>query len=149
MDGSRSGTLRITPNAVRVGCRAATKADAIDQCGRLLVALGAVEPGYVSAMHERERSVSTHIGEGVAIPHGTGAARDLVRRTALSVLLFPDGVDWDGDDVRVAIGIAAAGREHMAALSALARILSHPDRAERLRQATSPATVVDLLRPLG
>ena len=50
-------------------------------------------------MLEREKSVSTFIGEGVAIPHGTDESRALVRRTTLGVLQFPDGVDWDGNTV--------------------------------------------------
>ncbi len=139
--------MRLVPEAVRLGCRAASKAEAIDQCGRLLLELGAVEPGYLPAMHERELSVPTYIGEGVAIPHGTDAARALVRRTALAVVQFPAGVDWDGSDVRVAIGIAATGSEHMEVLSGLATTLSIPERAERLRTAADVDTVIDLLQP--
>ncbi|MFC4565678.1 PTS sugar transporter subunit IIA [Nocardiopsis mangrovi] len=141
--------LRITPEAVRLGCTAESKADAIDQCGRLLLELGAVEPGYLPAMHEREKSVPTYIGEGVAIPHGTDAARALVRRTALAVIQFPGGVDWDGNDVRVAIGIAADGGEHMSVLSALATTLSIPEQAQALRAATDVDTVISLLDPSG
>src|SRR5215472_4827177 len=58
-------------DAVRLGRAAADKRDAIDQCGRLLVEIGAVEEPYRAAMHEREESMPTYIGEGVAIPHGT------------------------------------------------------------------------------
>ncbi|MFC7328848.1 PTS sugar transporter subunit IIA [Marinactinospora rubrisoli] len=140
--------LLVTPEAVRLGRKARDKADAIDQCGQLLLELGAVEPGYLPAMHEREKSVSTYIGEGVAIPHGTNEARALVRRTALAVVQFPDGVDWDGSDVRLAIGIAADGEQHMGVLSALALTLGLPERAEALRTAEDVATVVELLRPI-
>ncbi|WP_394326596.1 PTS sugar transporter subunit IIA [Nocardiopsis trehalosi] len=149
MSALTADALRLTPEAVRTGLRAADKADAIDQAGRLLLELDAVEPGYLPAMHERERSVPTYIGEGVAIPHGTDAARALVRRTALAVLVFPDGVDWDGQDVRVVIGIAADGDSHMGVLSALAATLSAPDRAAALRAADDAATVIALLRPDG
>ncbi|ASU85433.1 PTS sugar transporter subunit IIA [Nocardiopsis gilva YIM 90087] len=133
--------------AVRLGCTATGRDDAIDQCGALLLKTGAVEPAYLAAMHERESSVSTYIGEGVAIPHGTDAARALVKRTSLAVVQFPDGVDWGGPTVHLAIGIAASGDEHMSVLSSLARVLSDPDRAERLRGAADTATVLDLLAP--
>lgn len=137
----------ITPEAVRLGATASDKADAVDQCGKLLLELGAVEPGYLPAMHEREKSVPTYLGEGVAIPHGTDAARALVKKTALGVIQFPEGVDWDGQRVTIAIGIAASGEEHVGVLSALAKVLMDPARAARLREAEDAATVIDLLRP--
>ncbi|PSK99544.1 PTS system IIA component (Fru family) [Murinocardiopsis flavida] len=139
--------LRLSAEAVRLGAAAADKADAIDQCGRLLLELGAVEEGYLPAMHEREHTIATYIGEGVAIPHGTNEARSLVRRTALAVVQFPDGVDWDGSDVRVAIGIAASGEEHIGVLSALATTLSVPEQAALLRTTTSVDAVIQLLTP--
>ena len=82
------------PDGVRLGLKAADKWDAVRQSGALLDELGAVEPGYPEAMIERERTVSTFIGEGVAIPHGTDEARSLVRTTTLGFLQFPDGIDW-------------------------------------------------------
>jgi PTS system mannitol-specific IIA component/phosphocarrier protein FPr len=139
--------LALTADAVRLGRVAADKADAIDQCGALLVELGSVEPGYVAAMHEREASVPTFVGEGVAIPHGTDAGRALVKETALAVLQFPDGVDWDGPTVYVAIGIAASGEEHLGVLSSLAGVLTDPEKAARLRSAATPDEVIDLLGP--
>lgn len=135
----------LTADAVHLGLRAVDKADAISQCGRVLLALGAVEQPYLPAMHERETLVSTYIGEQVAIPHGTDPSRQHVLRTALAVLQFPDGVDWDGDDVRLCIAIAADGDQHVALLSSLATILLTPGRAEELRTATDVATVLRLL----
>jgi PTS system mannitol-specific IIA component len=93
--------------------------------------------------------VSTYIGEGVAIPHGTLASRDVVRRDALSFLRFPAGVDWGGERVSVCIGIAAAGNGHVAILAQLAEVLMDPDRAAALRGADNPAEVSRLLEPAG
>ncbi|WP_017585681.1 PTS sugar transporter subunit IIA [Nocardiopsis ganjiahuensis] len=139
--------LTLTPESVRLGGSARDRADAIDQCGALLVELGAVEPGYVPAMHEREASIPTFVGEGVAIPHGTDASRALVKRTALAVVQFPAGVDWGGPTVHVAIGIAASGDEHLRVLSSLAGVLTDPERAARLRTATGVDDVLELLAP--
>ncbi|MBM7410934.1 PTS system mannitol-specific IIA component [Clavibacter michiganensis] len=136
----------LADGSIRLDARADDRESAIRQAGEALVAAGAVDPAYVEAMVERERSVSTFVGEGVAVPHGTLAAgRDLVRADAISVLRLPDGVDWDGHDVRIVIGIAATGGGHIALLSRLAEILLDPERAERLRGATDPATVRSLL----
>ncbi|WP_232376765.1 PTS sugar transporter subunit IIA [Amycolatopsis aidingensis] len=146
MADSRPAQDVLPKDSIRLGLTAADKWDAIAQCGALLTEIGAVEPGYPQTMLERERSVSTYIGEGVAIPHGTDAARALVRHTALGVLQFPGGVDWDtGTPVRVCVAIAARGEEHVAVLSALAEVLLDAERAELLRGTTSVDTVHELL----
>ena len=138
-----SGVLRA--EGVRLGLAAADKWDAVRQSGALLVELGAAGPGYADAMMEREKSISTYVGEGVAIPHGTDASRSLVTRTTLAVLQFPEGVDWDGNEVTVCVAIASSGEEHIAVLSALAQILMEPDQVERLRSATDVDVVLALL----
>jgi mannitol/fructose-specific phosphotransferase system IIA component len=130
---------------IRLGLTAEDKWDAIRPCGEL----GAVEDGYPDAMLEREKSVSTFIGEGVAIPHGTDESRALVRATTLGVLQFPGGVDWDGQTVTICVAIAAKGDEHVSVLSALAQILMDPAQAERLRTSASVDTVYDLLATIG
>jgi len=137
----------LDPRAIRLQAFAADKLDAIRRCGQALVDIGAVEPAYVESMLERERSVSTYVGEGFAIPHGTLAGKQAVDRDALSFLRFPDGVDWDGERVSVCVGIAATGDRHLDILAELAEILLDPDRASALRAVTDPAAVPALLRP--
>ena len=132
--------------AVRLAQHASDKLDALRRSGALLAELGAVDPGYVDAMIAREELVSTFMGEGVAIPHGTNEAKAFVHRTALGFLQFPDGVDWgDGAIVTVCIPIAAAGGEHLALLSALATVLVDPDKASALRSAASADDVLAIL----
>jgi mannitol/fructose-specific phosphotransferase system IIA component len=137
----------LAPQAVRLAQRAVDKTDALRRSGALLVEIGAVEPGYAPAMLEREDLVTTYVGEGFAIPHGTNEARTLVRRTALGFLQFPDGVDWGDGIVYVCIPIAASGDEHMALLSALAETLLDPGQAARLRTATGVDDVLAILAP--
>ena len=134
--------------AIRLSERAGVRDDAIRLCGETLVEIGAVDPTYVEAMLARERSISTYVGEGVAIPHGTLAGKDAVHHDALAVLRFPEGVDWDGNPVVVCVAIAARGDGHTEILSELAQILLDPDRARALREATSPDDVLDLLSPV-
>jgi len=138
----------LAPGAIRLAERAADKTDAIRRCGQVLVECGAVAPAYVPAMLEREESVSTYIGEGVAIPHATLAGKSAVLHDALCFLRFPEGVDWDGNPVTVCIGIAAAGDGHVEILGQLAQILLDPERAEALRTATSPQAVLTMLTPV-
>ena len=123
---------------------AAGRDEAIVLAGEALVAAGAVDPGYVATMLEREQSVPTYIGEGVAIPHGTLAGKELVHRDALSFTRFPDGVDWGGQQATIAIGIAAKGDGHVELLSRLAELLLDEETAAALRDVTS----LDALRSL-
>jgi mannitol/fructose-specific phosphotransferase system IIA component len=135
--------------AIRLAQHADDKWDALRQSGALLEELGAVDEGYAAAILEREGQISTYMGEGVAIPHGTDASRVLVRRTALGFLQYPDGVDWDGEMVYLCIPIAASGDEHVGVLSALAEILVEGDSAAALRAATDVDDVLSRLSPGG
>ena len=130
---------------IRLGLTASDRFDAVRMSGEVLVEIGAVEPPYVEAMLERERGISTSLGEGFAIPHGTEDSRRYIRETMLSFLQFPDGVAWDDDDVLVCVGIAAVGDEHVGVLANLARVLSVPEQASRLRSAERIDDVLALL----
>jgi PTS system mannitol-specific IIA component len=134
--------------AIQLSATADDKDSAIRQCGQVLLDLGAVDPSYVDSMLARERSLSTFVGEGVAIPHGTLAGKDAVHHDALCFLRFPGQVDWgDGAEVSVCIGIAARDDGHVGILAELAQILLEPDRSEALRNAPDVDTVLALLQP--
>jgi PTS system mannitol-specific IIA component len=131
--------------SITLDASANSRDDAIRQAGAALMAVGAVDESYIGAMIDRENSVSTFLGEGIATPHGTLASKDSVKADALSFVRFPDGVDWDGNDVRLVFGIAAKGNGHIALLSQLATVLMVPHRAEALRNATTIEQVYALL----
>lgn len=116
----------------------ATSADgAIDEAGALLVAADAVEPSYVDAMHEREKSVSTYMGNGLALPHGTNEAKTAIRRTGISFVRYPEPIDWNGKPAEFVVGIAGLGNDHMALLTKIAHVFLDKDEVARLRAATS------------
>lgn len=133
--------------AVVLDATASSAEEAIRLTGGVLVTAGAVEASYVDAMLAREQSVSTYMGEGFAIPHGTVESKDTVLRDALSFVRFPGGVDWNGHEVHIAIGIAATGDNHVGILSKLASILVDPASAKQLREAADADTVLALLQP--
>ena len=137
----------LAESSIRLDLTATDQEDAIRKTGAALLEADAIDASYIDAMLERERSVSTFVGEGVAIPHGTLDGKDSVKNDALVVLRFPEGVDWDGNDVRVCVGIAARGNGHIALLSQLAVVLLDPDKAAALRAATTTAEVYELLKP--
>ena len=138
-------TSLLAESSIRLDSVAGDRDEAIRATGQALLDAGAVDEAYVDAMFERERSVSTYVGEGVAIPHGTLAGKDSVKQDALVVLRFPTPVDWDGNEVSVTVGIAAKGNGHIAILSQLASILLDPEAAAALRGATTADEVYALL----
>lgn len=137
----------LSANAVRLGLTATEKLDALRQCGAVLVEIGAATPQYADAILEREESVSTYMGEGVAIPHGTDESREHINRAALAFLQFPDGVDWNGKECYVCIAIASKSDEHLTILQSLAMVLSDKQKAARLRETTDVNEVLELLAP--
>lgn len=139
--------LVITRDLVRLGATVADKADAIRQAGELLVRAGCVEPDYVAGMLDRERKMSTYLGAGVAIPHGTYDDVPHVRRTAISVLQVPAGVEWEpGETAYLVVGIAAVGDEHLDVLARLGEVAEDDAVIRRLVRATEPEAVVECLR---
>jgi PTS system mannitol-specific IIA component len=138
-------TELLSGDAVRLGLRASDRFDAVRLSGDVLVEIGAVDPPYIDAMLKREEQISTSLGEGFAIPHGTDESRRWIHETRLAFLQFPDGVDWGDDKVVVCIGIAALGDEHVGLLARLAEVLVVPEQAARLRMAERIEDVLSIL----
>jgi mannitol PTS system EIICBA or EIICB component len=141
---SGTGVLLAEESVVLRGF-ASTRNEAITEAGELLVDVGAVEPSYLSSMHEREESVSTHMGNGLAIPHGTNDAKSAIRRSAISFVRYPSGIDWNGHQVKFVIGIAGAGDDHLALLSKIGKVFVDRDAVAQLEAATSIAEVRRIL----
>jgi mannitol PTS system EIICBA or EIICB component len=138
--------MLLSADRVRLDESAPDRFAAVRRAGEVLVQAGLVEPAYAEAMLERERTLSTYLGEGFCMPHGTDASRAHVIRAGIAVLRFPDGVDWEGETAYVAIAVASASDEHVAVLQQLADVLVDDERAEQLRTATDPQAVLDLLQ---
>ena len=116
----------LSKDRISLQTSAVDKADAIRKAGELLVTTGCVLPEYVEGMLTREQSMSTSLGNGVAIPHGIYENRDHILKTGISVLQLTDGVDWDeGEKVFMVIGIAASSDEHVGVLSSLADVIDN------------------------
>ncbi|VXA95257.1 fused mannitol-specific PTS enzymes: IIA components; IIB components; IIC components [Arthrobacter sp. 9AX] len=123
---------------------ATTRDAAIDEAGQLLLARGAVDEDYVRAMHEREQSVSTYMGSFLAIPHGTNAAKDHIRKSAVSVIRYPEGIDWNGKQVKFVVGVAGVNNEHLHILSSIAKVFTNKEQVARLEAATSEDEILEL-----
>jgi phosphocarrier protein FPr len=126
----------LAASGVRVGAVAADRDAAIDVVGEMLVEAGCVTRDYIAEMRARELIVSTYLGNGIALPHGTNEGRSAVLRTGLAVAQFPDGVPWGEERAYLVIGLAALAEEHIGVLARLATILGDEALCQRLAATT-------------
>ncbi|MEG3125930.1 phosphoenolpyruvate--protein phosphotransferase [Sphingomonas sp. GB1N7] len=131
---------------VRIDAHATDKADAIRQVGRLLVDAGCVAPGYEDSMLAREAVANTYLGSGVAIPHGMGEDRGLVRRDGIAVLQFVEGIEWNpGQITHLVVGIAANSDSHITILRRLTRLIQDEARLQSLATTRDARVIAEAL----
>ncbi|EHS7159030.1 PTS sugar transporter subunit IIA [Staphylococcus pseudintermedius] len=118
-----------------------TQEEAIEKAGQLLVDSGVVKAGYIQAMKDREQIVSTFMGSALAIPHGTDEAKNEVIASGLSLLQIPEGLLWNGEEVKVVIGIAGKDGEHLDLLSQIAMTFSEEENIHKIVNAASPQAI--------
>ena len=135
----------IIADGIRLGQKPVTKEEAIQAAGELLVKLGYVDESYVDAMQEREKLVSTYMGMGVAIPHGTTQAKGTVKKTGIVFLQYPEGVDFGSEKAQLVFGIAGIGDEHLDLLSKLCNLLEDPALLETLKTTDDVDWVLEQL----
>ncbi|MFC6333822.1 PTS sugar transporter subunit IIA [Paenibacillus septentrionalis] len=135
----------LSTDKVKLNVKASDKFEAIRIAGELLVQAGHAEADYVESMIEREQVLSTYMGGGLAIPHGTNEAKGKIKSTGLSIVQIPDGVAFgDGDTAYVVIGIAAVGDDHMDILTSVAMVCSDEENLDRIVKAETPQQLIDI-----
>ncbi|EJB4656541.1 PTS sugar transporter subunit IIA [Salmonella enterica] len=135
-----------TPDNIILNAQAKDKFDAIRITGNILKENGYVTDEYIKRMIVREEIVSTYLGNGLAIPHGTDGSDCEIIKTGISLVQFPDGVDFgDGNTAYITTGIAGKEAEHMDLLNKIALICIEEDNVQTLRNATSIEQVLQVL----
>jgi phosphocarrier protein FPr len=131
---------------IHLGSKVQTKEEAIQAAGDLLVQAGRVEAPYVQGMLYREKTMSTLIGNGVAIPHGEFPDLKYIKETSISVLQIPQGVPWEeGELVYLVVGIAATFEEHIGILQNLANVVDEIERVNFLATTAKKSDIIDAL----
>ncbi|MCP2002877.1 HPr family phosphocarrier protein [Buttiauxella ferragutiae] len=122
------------------------KKTALSLVAAKLVEAGNTTNGYLSGMLAREAQISTYLGNGIAIPHGTPETRDAVRHTGVKVIVFRHGVEWgDGNRANVVVGIAARSNEHLDILRQLTHALSDDYVPSAIENAQTSADILTIL----
>lgn len=127
-----SGGEILEKKNIVLNCKSVTPEEAIRACGRLMLESGYIEDGYIQAMLSRDSSDPVAVGSHVAIPHGDHKSRALVKKTGLVVMTYPDGIDWNGEQVRLVIGVASKGEDHLEILKRVAAIAPNGETADKL-----------------
>ncbi|MDU2938102.1 PTS sugar transporter subunit IIA [Superficieibacter sp. 1612_C1] len=129
-----------------LNAKADDKFAAITLTGEVLKQNGYITERYIERMKLREEIVSTYLGNGLAIPHGTDGSDCEIIKTGISLVQFPDGVDFgDGNTAYITIGIAGKEGEHMDLLNKIALICIEEENVMALRNATSSEQILQVL----
>ena len=145
LDRLKKGPEVLQIKNILTGLPSESKEEAILRAGHLLEAAGYVDPGYAESMLEREKIVTTYIGMGLAIPHGTSETKALVRNSGIVVLQYPDGVDFGEEKARLVIGIAGVGDAHLDILAKISSSLDDEEVLERLSVTKDPEEIFKAL----
>lgn len=138
--------MQLTQNGIQFNHQIHTKSEALPAVAEALQRAGLVRGDYLAGLEAREAQISTFLGNGIAIPHGTPESRNAVLKTGVSVLVCPQGVDWgEGQTARLIVGIAAQDNEHLAILRQLTHALADDGVPAALARAASAQEVLDVL----
>jgi fructose-specific phosphotransferase system IIA component len=141
----------LTENLVVTGLAGESKDDILDA----MIGLVAASPRVLdrekvrAAIFEREKIMSTGVGNGFAIPHGkTDAVSDIV--AAFAVTAAP--IDYDSlDEKPVRLVFLLVGKEnlvgpHIKLLSRISRLMNKEEFRNRLLESKSPREILELFR---
>lgn len=139
--------MRINKKLVKLNENFASKEEAIEFCGKLLVEGGYVTPDYVPAMIQRNEELSVYMGNFIAIPHGTDAAKKEVKKSGITIVQVPRGVDFGTEDdpkvATVLFGIAGVGNEHLDLIQKISIFCADVDNVVKLADAQSKDEIVE------
>ena len=144
--GNSSKKRVIDENGVKLNQQPVSKEEAIRAAGELLVKQGCVGEAYVDAMIEREKLVSTYMGMGLAIPHGTSEAKGSVKKTGIVLVQYPEGIDFGEEKAQLVFGIAGIGDEHLDLLAKICEALEDEDVLEKMKTTDDVAWILEQLQ---
>ena len=138
MDNTKEKTgkntrTKLLKEGIKLGQKAEGKDEAIQASGELLKELGCVDDQYIAAMHDREKEVSTYLGMGIAIPHGTSEAKKHVKNSGIVFMQYPDGVSFGDEKAYLIFGIAGVGDDHLNLLAKISERLEDEELVEKLK----------------
>ncbi len=146
-------TELIHPDLVKVGMTASTKWEAIEELIDVLVDCNEIRltdrHDVADAVLARERSLTTGMEYGVAIPH---AAVDCVDGIVVALGTAPDGIPFESMDAKpgrlIVLLIIPKGafEQHVRTLAGIAKLGSTAELREAIIKAQTAEEVMDVIR---
>jgi PTS system mannitol-specific IIA component len=135
----------LSTEKVKLNVNIKDKYEAIRMVGQMLVDAGHAPQSYIDKMIEREESLSTYIGGGLAMPHGTNESKALIQSTGMAIITVPAGVDFGGEEpAQLIIGLAAVGDDHLDILTNVAVLVSEEEDMQRILNASSAQELISI-----
>ena len=134
----------LRPERIELNLKAETSKDAIDELVDIIANRSlCLNPSELrEAIHDREKLLSTGVGNGVAIPHPRDPITNLREPTVLVVGRSEKGIDFDscdGQPVHMFFLICSQTiQSHLNILGRLANLCSKQDSLARISQASDP-----------
>lgn len=127
---------------ILLGLESESKEEAIIRAGELLFNNGYTKYEYIDSMLERENIISTYIGLGIAIPHGTESGKSEVEKAGIIVLQYPKGIKFGTQTAYLLIAVAAKHDEHLEIISSIAKSLEDIELIEKIKTTTNPKDIL-------
>lgn len=106
------------------------KSEAFKKVFENLKEQGSVEDKYLDSMIERDKHASVAIGNYIAIAHGTVETKNLIKQNGMNILVLKNPIDWDGNEVKVVLGLALSGDKTMDVIGNIGVAFSDEDEVK-------------------
>jgi PTS system fructose-specific IIA component len=143
----------LTESAIVLGLGDCSKWQVIEELTDRLVSTQQIEKRHRDLVHEalvvREKSMSTGMESGIAIPH---TSVEEIEDTALALGICPAGIDFqaiDGGSTHLVILLVNPSnrtKAHIRTLAEIARLLSSAELRNELVGSETAAQVLDVIR---
>ena len=136
---------------INLKLEAGSKEELFEEMVQMYVSNGIIRDRAAAVMSllEREAKMSTGIAHGFALPHGKLPE---IKGVALALGIVRGGIDFESlDDEPVYVVIMLFSEpgnptSHIEALSEISRLLLIPDFLDRIRSASTPEQVLQIIR---
>jgi len=139
----------INEDNIRLINRAENWHNAVELAVQPLIDQGAVERRYLQAIFAMHEQIGPYyvLGEGIAMPHAR--PEEGVIRTALSLVIVEEGVEFgseDNDPVYIIFALSAVdSNSHIDMIASLSRFFCDEHAVETLRLAKDKQQVLDII----
>ncbi len=143
----------LRPELIKVGLEAKDKWDAITQLVEMMVAANELKPEHrediIEVVFDRERSMSTGMERGIAIPHANSS---LINEAVGALGISKSGISFeslDGKPAQIIILLVIPKdkfQQHVRTLAGIARLLNHEQMTDALRAVSDPQEAMKIIK---